>query len=213
MVNNKGYVFTSVILMLFILITLSIVLFKDKLSSSVNQASFVQGVMDNIDYNYTSLIIQHVTDFKANIYGNLSNSSLIQEYNASLDGILLSNNPQVPLLIEKVVYTRGIVNVTYPLKIVQVGVDYPVTDLLIAESAFNPQVIQECLDAAQCSNNKEQFDSLLVQCFPVINGFIVGNYSVPQLFGSDLYVDLILFRDKMTLLYPFQLRNPFIFSC
>ena len=185
MVNNKGYVFMPLILILFILISLAVVVFNHKLIDSVNQASHVQEVIDSIKYNYTKYVMNLTELSKLSIYQNISNSSLIAD-------------TSMLLYIKEKHYSRGVVNVSFPAFTINISVSYPLSDLLTAKEQFN-STIQSCLDANNCS----------FQCFNKgINGFSI-NYS--SIIGLNVY-DVVLFNDKMTLLYPYWLGN-YNFSC
>ena len=100
MINNKGYVFVPLLLLLLIIVTLTVFLFKQGLLNSVNHASSIQGTMDGFYYNYSKEVMLLVDNFKSIAYGNLSNTSLVDVFNASVGGIVISNNPVLPLTID-----------------------------------------------------------------------------------------------------------------
>jgi len=213
-VNNKGYVFTPIVLFFLILVVLMVYLFRQGMISSVQQSSRIQGVIDKAYYNYEKEVSILVNDFKLIAYGNLSDSVLISSFNDSLGGILLSNNPVVPLNVQGTSVFSDLANVSYNSTTINVSLNYPVSDLINANSSFNPLFIQQCLDNNDCEGSREQYDSVFSSC---IKGFVVSNFnltnnSVPLLVGSVISVDLILTNNETTLLFPFKLGK-FFFDC
>jgi len=213
-INNKGYVFTPMLLLFLVVISLTVVLFKQGLTGSVNEASQLQGVMDNVFYNYTKHSISSFNQFKLLVYGNMSNSSLVSDFNDSTGGYLNQNNPIVPLTLETRFYQKRDINISYPETAINVTFNYPLSDLLVVEDSFNPVVIQQCIDSNDCSSNRGSFDVIFSSCLEAIeiNGFDVVNSSVPLLIGDTIYSGIAFLRNETTFLFPFDLGT-FLFSC
>lgn len=215
MLNNKGYVFTPLILLFFILITITVFSFKQSLINSVNEASELQGIMDNYYYNYSKEVLTLINNFKERAYTNLSNSLQVPLFNSSVNGLIISDNSLVPLLVPLKEY-KGKVNLTFKEQFVNVTINYPVASLLNAEAYFSTNSIQQCLTLKECMNNREVFDTILLECLYSYSpgGFNIRNLTVPELAGGVIYVNLSFYSNGMTLIHPFILKNnPFLFNC
>jgi len=155
-------------------------------------------------YNHSKEVLSLVDSYKASAYQNLSEGQFSP----------IVNNPIISIPISSGQYSFGTVNMTFPSNELTIILDYPLADLTAARNLFSQSLVQSCLVSANCSGNREEFSSIFNSCLAglKISGFSLGNSSVPQLIGQNLYVNLVLFDDGMTLLYPFQLGN-FVFSC
>jgi hypothetical protein len=212
--NNKGYVFTPLMLVLLIVITIVIVSFKQTINSSNNELLINTGLMDNILNNHSKTNALLVDGFKEQAYSNISNYSTISLFNQSIGGLLNSNNPVISFYLSKQEYSLSQVNMTFPAQELNISLNYPLSDIILAADSFNQQLIQQCLYENNCSVNRAVAGSLLVNCLSSIKlaDFNIRNQSVPLLLGSDLYADLALFNEGMTLLYPYFF-GCFVFSC
>ncbi len=214
MINNKGYVFTPVIMLIIIFIALTVFSLKKTMDDSVNQAGLIMGLMDKINYNYTKQVINLIDDFKLLAYENLSNSSLVDSFNNSKGGIITTDNPSFELLIPARTFNENIVNITYKSRIENVTIEYPISSLIKAKEEFNEEEIQTCLNNNECSSKREQYDILLKNCLDNIskNSFLLRNSTIPLLIGNSIIVNLEFYNKGMTLLFPFKLGT-FNFNC
>lgn len=214
MLNNKGYVFAPMMLLLLIILVIVIYSFRGSFLNSVNQASSLQGVMDNYYYNYSKELIVFINNFKVVSYNNLSNSLLVPFFNSSVNGVIISDSSVIPLLVPFKEFT-GDVNVSFNSSFVNVAINYPIASLLTAENSFSVYSVQDCLNAHYCSSNRA-FDSILMDCLSINTpgGFNIKNLTVPQLIGNVINVNLSFYSNGMTLVYPFILgSNPYSFNC
>jgi hypothetical protein len=109
--------------------------------------------------------------------------------------------------LESVQYFKEDINITYPSRKINVFINYPLKDLLIAEQGFNPIELQQCLDNADCSNKRQLFDGIIASCISSLdlNGFRLRNSSVPLLVGNQIYTGLEICDNGITVLLPFNL--------
>ncbi|HLE06011.1 MAG TPA: hypothetical protein VI790_01550 [Candidatus Nanoarchaeia archaeon] len=212
--NNKCYVFTPLLVLLFIFITIVVVSIKQGLISSVNQLVIVDGFMDKSYYNHSKLIINEANSLKTLVYSNISDLSLIDTLNDSLGGLLISDDLLVPLSVPALFYHSGFVNVSYTACSVNVSVSYPLTGLLSAYNSLDLSFIQGCLNTKGCSSNRGLFSSILIECLNDYSagGFGLFNSSIPLLVGSSISVDLVFSNSGITSIYPFSIGS-FVFSC
>ncbi len=212
MLNNKGYVFVSVAVLFIVLIAVVSFSFKEKVLNEVNRGSVIEGMMDKCYYNYSKYVINLVDNFKETAYGNLSHYALVSSYNSSLGGTITTDYPLLNITVPQFDCFNGDVNMTFPSKKKDVAINYPIESLLEAVSLFKEEDVESCIKEGNCNNSNLEY--LLMNCIKdkEYGKFLLRNCSIPVQQGNVIYVNLCLYNDNMTLLYPFNM-GLFSFSC
>ena len=201
MLNNKGYGFTLIILFSIIVITLAVFLFKLKIYRILSQDFYIYGEIKKCYHEYYKYVFQRQNWEKQIIYSNISNYSLVSQFNDSIGGIITSNYFKVPFYIDDYFCRKDKVNISFKGEWTNLSINYPISDLLNAEEKFDPARVQGCIKNCDYTN----YDTLVVSCLYEIDGYKLVNTSFPVLVGNRIYVDLALQKDGTTLLYPFYL--------
>ena len=190
MVSNKGYVLTPLIIALFAVITLFVYSFRSGFIASVNDASYVMGLMDNAFFNQSKTVLLIADSFKLMAYGNLSDSALYSGFLSTHGGSLV-DNPVFLLNVPSFNYSSGTLNLSFSSSSLNVVVNYPLSRLVDASSLVPFRV--NSLKSLSC------------------DGFIVNDYRVEPLSycSCNAIIDFVIFNRSggLTLLYPFIARN------